>query len=141
MTVLRYILIGLLIAGSALIGLNAAGYVGFHDTRLVDNTPLRNPVEVVAVTADHLELADGRKIRVAEPTLLKLDQALKDTDHWIAVETPDDDRRDDVVIYAKERTTNFDLVRPAIVIPVHTVYLPKYQRRVGTPGTLVGRGD
>ncbi len=96
----------LLVAVVLVIGLAGwgvkSGFVSIHYPRIIENEPLRSPVQVVSVDGSRILLEDGRVIEFEdEPLKGTWESTMNDTDHRVDVESGGDGKV--MVVYGNQK--------------------------------------
>ncbi|TWU04650.1 hypothetical protein [Stieleria varia] len=83
MKTVRWIVVA---AGGALLLAWMSGVVGFHYTRVVDDEPLQNPVEVIGVVENQLYLSDLRVIKLQTGSHEQLLEAITQSAYQVDIQ-------------------------------------------------------
>jgi hypothetical protein len=117
----------------AIFVLSHLGVVGFHYLRAVENDPLQDGTEVVAVQGDRIELADGRVFKPHGGVDYGLRKAIRGSGGRIGVGV---DKGGVAILYVRQRQFVCGTSMPMITIPVIPADYPAYSSKAVAVGEV-----
>lgn len=127
--------ISLWLAGLALggFGLNLLGVVGVHYLHPVENDPFPVSADVIEISGDRIELADGRAVKIGYGIDQSLRELIRESGGRIGLEV---DENGSVNIYVRQRQFICEMSMPMIIIPLVPVDVPYYRRKLVAIGKI-----